>query len=201
MLAITINSLVETTVSSLPTIQSPMTPAQPLSPSTAEHMVELHQDSPTAILNIAKGLTATIRKREEQYTLGNLGLADKICNLERQLNTYQNTVPLPTSNCPNRYVINDNTRVPNFVIPIGDGECQQVYWVKQLAEGQVVGLPQEYTPGQTPFITEVYASLAHEEREDTIGPVHALPNWLLSLLIGPATHYSMLLKHIEAINN
>jgi hypothetical protein len=34
-----------------------------------------------------------------------------------------------------------------------------------------------------------------------MGPVHTLPNWLLSLLIGPATHYGTLLKHVEAINN
>jgi hypothetical protein len=82
MSAITIDALVKMTISSSPTIRSPMTPAQPLSPGTAEHMVELHQDNPTAILNIAKGLAATIRKREEQYTLGNLSLADKICDLE-----------------------------------------------------------------------------------------------------------------------
>jgi hypothetical protein len=164
-------------------------------------MVELHQDNPTAILNIAKGLIATIQKREEQYTLGNLGLTNKISDLKWRLNTYRNTVPLPTSEHPEGYVINDETRVLNFVIPVGDGEYQQVYWVKQLAEGQVAGLPQEYVLGQTPFVTEVYASLAHKEGEDTMGPVHTLPNWLLSLLIGPAAHYSTLLKHVKAINN
>jgi hypothetical protein len=50
-------------------------------------------------------------------------------------------VPLPTSECPKGYILNDNTRVSNFIILIGDGEHQQVYWVKQLAKGQVVGLP------------------------------------------------------------
>jgi hypothetical protein len=76
------------------------------------------------------------------------------------LDTYWNTVPLPTSNRPEGYVINDNTRVLDFIIPIGDGERQQAYWVKQLVKGQVAGLPQEYVPGQTLFITEVYASPA-----------------------------------------
>jgi hypothetical protein len=163
-------------------------------------MVELHQDNPTTILNIAKGLTSTIRKQKEQYTLGNLSLADKISDLKRQLDTYRNTVPLPTSDRPKGYVINDNTRIPDFVIPSGEGEYQQAYWVKQLAEGQVAGLPWEYTPGQTPFVTEVYASPA-KGQEDIMGPVHTLPNWLLSLLIGPAAHYGMLLKHVKAVNN
>jgi hypothetical protein len=163
-------------------------------------MVELHQDNPTAILNIAKGLATTICRREEQNTLATLAFANKISDLERRLDTYWNTVPLLTSDRPEGYVINDDTRVPDFVIPIGDGERQQAYWVKQLAEGQVAGLPQEYVPGQTPFVTEVYASPA-QEQEDVIGPIHALPNWLLSLLIRPAAHYGTLLKHIEAIND
>jgi hypothetical protein len=46
-------------------------------------MVELHQDNPVAILNIAKGLTATIRKREQQNTLATLAFNDKISDLEQ----------------------------------------------------------------------------------------------------------------------
>jgi hypothetical protein len=67
-------------------------------------------------------------------------------------------------------------------------------------EGQVVGLPREYIPGQTPFVIEVYASPA-QGQEDVMGPIHALPNWLLLLLTGPAAHYGMLLKHVKAIND
>jgi hypothetical protein len=163
-------------------------------------MVELHQDNPTTILNIAKGLTATIRKREQQNTLAALAFDDKISNLERRLDTYRNTVPLPTSDCPEGYVINDETRVPNFIIPTGNGEHQQAYWVKQLAEGQVTGLPREYVLGQTPFVTEVYASPAAGQ-EDILGPVHAMLGWLWSLLTGPAAHYGMLLKHVKVTND
>jgi hypothetical protein len=163
-------------------------------------MVELHQDNPVAILNIAKSLAATIRKREQQNTLAALAFDDKISDLERRLDTYRNTVSLLTSNRPEGYVINNETRVPNFVIPTGDGEHQQVYWVKQLAKGQVAGLPREYVPGQTPFVTEVYASPAAGQ-EDVLGPVHAMPGWLWSLLTGPAAHYGTLLKHVEVTNN
>jgi hypothetical protein len=160
-------------------------------------MVELHQDNPIAILNIAKGLTATIRKKEQQNTLAALTFDDKISDLEQRLDTYQNTVLLPTSDRPEGYIINNETRVLNFIIPTGDGEHQQAYWVKQLAEGQVAGLPREYIPGQTPFVTEVYASLATGQ-EDVLGPVHAMPGWLWSLLTGPATHYSTLLSMLKS---
>jgi hypothetical protein len=162
--------------------------------------VELHQDDPVTILNIAKGLTTTIQKREQQNTLAALAFNDKISDLERRLDNYRNMVPLPTSDCPEGYVINDETKAPNFVIPTGDGEHQQAYWVKQLAKGQVAGLPQEYVPGQTPFVTEVYASPAVGQ-EDVMGPVHAMLGWLWSLLTGPATHYGTLLKHVKVTND
>jgi hypothetical protein len=97
MFAIAIDTLVKTTISSSPTIQSPMTPAQPISPTSTETMVELHQDNPIAVLNIAKGLTATIHKREERSTSATLTFAKKISDLEKQLGDYQEAVPLPTS--------------------------------------------------------------------------------------------------------
>jgi hypothetical protein len=67
-------------------------------------------------------------------------------------------------------------------------------------EGQVAGLPQEYVSGQTLFVTEVYTSPA-KGQEEIMGPIHSLPGWLLSILIGPAAHYGMLLKHIKALND
>jgi hypothetical protein len=109
-------------------------------------------------------------------------------------------VPLPTSEHPKGYVLNDDTRVLNFVVPIGEGDYQQAYWVKQLAEGQVAGLPREYIPGQTPFVTKVYTSPAVGQ-EDVMGPVHSMPGWLWGLLTGPAAHYGTLLKHIKATND
>jgi hypothetical protein len=72
-------------------------------------MVELHQDNPITILNIAKGLTATIRKREQQNTLAALAFDNKISDLEQRLDNYRNTVPLPTSEQPEGYVINNET--------------------------------------------------------------------------------------------
>jgi hypothetical protein len=177
-----------------------MTPAQPISLTSAETMVELHQDNPVTVLNIAKGLAATICKREEQNALATLAFTKKISELEKRLNDYQEVVPLLTSNRPEGYVINDDTRILNFIIPIGDGDHQQAYWVKQLVEGQVAGLPREYVPGQTPFVTEVYASPAPGQ-EDTLGLVHSLPGWLWLLLTRPATHYGTLLKHVKVTND
>jgi hypothetical protein len=51
-------------------------------------MVELHQDNPVAILNIAKGLAATIRKRDQQNALAAEAFDDKISDLEQRLDTY-----------------------------------------------------------------------------------------------------------------
>jgi hypothetical protein len=50
--------------------------------------VELYQDNPVAVLNIAKGLATMIRKREEQNTQATLAFAEKISDLEKRLNDY-----------------------------------------------------------------------------------------------------------------
>jgi hypothetical protein len=111
-------------------------------------------------------------------------------------------VPLPTSNQPKGFIHNDELWVLNFIVPCSDGYFQQAYWVKQLGEGQVAGLPQEYTLGQTLFVTEIYATLAKGDRDDNnLGPIHSLPHWLLAVLTGPAMHYRMLLKQVEAIED
>jgi hypothetical protein len=69
-----------------------------------------------------------------------------------------------------------------------------------MAEGQVAGLPQKYTLGQTPFVTEIYA-MPTASNEDNLGPVSALKPWLLDLLRGPAVHFRMLLKYVETHDN
>jgi hypothetical protein len=73
-------------------------------------------------------------------------------------------VPLPTSDHPEGFIHNNKLRVLDFIIPYGDGYFQVAYWVRQLEEGQVVGLPQEYTLGQTPFVTEIYAALVKSDK-------------------------------------
>jgi hypothetical protein len=98
MSAIAIDTLVEMTISSSPIIQSPTTPARLISPTSAESMVELHQNNPTTVLNIAKGLATTIHKREEQNAMATLAFAKKVSNLEKQLEDYRNAISIPTSN-------------------------------------------------------------------------------------------------------
>jgi hypothetical protein len=65
-----------------------------------------------------------------------------------------------------------------------------------MAEGQVTGLPWEYILGQTPFVTEIYATPADSD-EDNLGLISVLKPWLLELLKGPAVHFRMLLKYVK----
>jgi hypothetical protein len=75
---ITVDTVVKTTLSSSTTIQSPMTPLQPISPGTTENMVDLHRDNPITIYNVTKGLATIIRKYKEGYTLNHLTITNKI---------------------------------------------------------------------------------------------------------------------------
>jgi hypothetical protein len=90
-------------------------------------MVDLHQDNPIAIYNVTKGLAATIQKCKEGYILDHLAITDKIQDMQRQLDIYQETVPLPTSDCLEGFIHNDKSRVPDFVVPCGNGYFQVAY--------------------------------------------------------------------------
>jgi hypothetical protein len=113
--------LIETPLSSLPTIWSPTTPPCPISPNTAKNMVDLHWHNPITIYNVAKGLAATIQKWEKGYTINCLTIANKVQELQKQLDVYWETVPLPTSNHPEGFIHNDESRVLDFIVPSGNG--------------------------------------------------------------------------------
>jgi hypothetical protein len=70
-----------------------------------------------------------------------------------------------------------------------------MYWVRFLPGGQVAGLPQEHTPGSTPFVSKIHAD-RDEDAEHDAGPIYPLPAWMIELLTGPVASYR-LLKDVE----
>ena len=127
----------------------PMAP--PLSPSTAAVGLQLEPNDPISLMHIAQGLLATIRKREadhrtesdtwsEQMALQKLRFEEALARVQ------------PREDAPEGYVLNIKERAPNFVIPIQDGYYQPAWWVKQLPDGRVAGLPKSHSPDETPYI-------------------------------------------------
>jgi len=145
-------------------------------------------------MHIAQGLLATIRKREAEYRVESdnwsAQMAAQKIRFEEALASAQ-----PREDAPEGYVLNIKERAPNFVIPIQDGYYQPAWWVKQLADGRVAGLPKSHSPGETPYVAEVYAERdIDSEDKDVVLP---LQPWLLALLKGSSSVYSMLVQEVR----
>src|ERR1700678_633184 len=147
--------------------ESPTPMAPPLSPSTAAVGLQLEPNDPIALMHIAQGLIATIRKREADYRIESNSWRERMATQQTRFEE-----PLaraqPREDAPEGYVLNVKERAPNFVIPIQDGYYQPAWWVKQLPDGRVAGLPKSHSPDETPYIAEVYAECEGDDEDDNI---------------------------------
>ncbi|KAF8489700.1 hypothetical protein F5888DRAFT_1808592 [Russula emetica] len=195
---------------------SPMAP--PLSPSTAAVGLQLDPHNPNALMHIAQGLLATIRKREADYRIESNSWCEQMAaqkiHFEEALAHAQ-----PTETAPEGYVLNIRERAPNFVIPIQDGCYQPAWWVKQLPDSgcDLVCLKKRsfasvqrtwqeggasrgpggvsHSPDETPYIGKVYAECDGDDEDEN--HILSLPPWLLALLKGSASVYNTLAQEVR----
>src|ERR1700678_4352604 len=172
---------------------SPPPMAQPLSPSTAVVGLQLEPNDPNSLMHIAQGLLATIRKREAEHRIESDSWCEQMATQKLRFKEALARVQ-PREDRPDGYVLNIKERAPNFVIPIQDGYYQPAWWVRQLPDGRVAGLPKSHSPGDTPYIAEVYAECDGDDEDDNI--ILPLPIWLLSLLKGSASMYGRLVQEV-----
>jgi hypothetical protein len=184
----------ETRINTPPAIRSP-TSAPPISPRSTATILQLNQQNPEAVMDVAQGLIASIHKAQIERGAEKEARDARIRELEAQLQHERLQRPQP-GEAPDGFVINNDDRTPYFVIPIQDGYYQSAYWVQLLPRGKVAGLPKEHTPGATPFVSEIYAD-RDENSDHDAGPVYPLPTWAIELLTGPAASYGVLLKDLE----
>jgi hypothetical protein len=189
-----VNASNESNASTPAALRSPYS-APPISPRTAAVILQLNQQNPEAVMDVAQGLIASIHKAQTERGKEREVRDTRIRELEAQLEHERLQMP-QAGEAPDGFVLNNNDRAPNFVIPIQDGYYQPAHWVRFLPGGQVAGLPQEHTPGSTPFVAEVYAD-RNEDPEHDSGPIYPLPTWTIELLTGPAASYGVLLQDVE----
>jgi hypothetical protein len=182
--------------------------APPLSPGTAETAMQLAQGDHEIVIQIAKGLISTLRRRAEETRQEREQKDLRIRDLEQIVEG-----SAPRSSPPEGYVKNTNYRAPFFTIPIQDGYSQPAYWVQKAPDGRVAGLPEIWSENDQPYIGEIYAppfdatQNNHEDTDDRDPyPEHAdptlpLPPWLHELLKGPAVQFDKLRKEVDEHEN
>ena len=163
---------------------APIPVPAPVSPRTVDSILRNGQDiDATTLRGIAGGLVHTIKERELGYHGRQLQYQSRIDELEDRIKRYQDTFETP----PEGYVEN-NDRIPNFLIPYGDGLFLPAKWVKQLNDGCVAGYSSRDGPTDSPFITEPYAAPSFDYEE----PATPLALWYTHLLTGTSAKFMAL---------
>jgi hypothetical protein len=155
----------------------------PISPHGAAFLTEgnLHQNNTMLLVNIIRSLTTTIKSQEETHKAAISSFDDTIARLDKKVKNYEDTFSTP----PEGYVEN-NSHYPSLHIRVGKGLYQPAKWIKQLDNYRVATLCDTDLGSSSPTITDVYATPSH-----TSSPVKPLPGWLLDLLTGNPSMYSL----------
>jgi len=166
----------------------------PLSPCTALTALEgsIDKISFTLVSNIAKGLAATINKRNKEHYTKQLHIQDCVHGMEEKIQHYEDTFTIP----PEGYIEN-NDHYPSLTIPIGNGLFQPAKWIKQLNSGRVAMLASDDGSKSQPLITKVFATPSY----DSISPAEPMPYWFHDMLVGPAPIFHTLRDTVSELDN
>jgi hypothetical protein len=156
----------------------------PLSPRTVRTTLQSNIDIDNTMLrNIANGLLQTIADREASMSVATKCYEDRLHHLEQRILHYEATFNHP----PEGYE-NNNGKVTNFQIPVGDRLYQEAKWICLNDDGTVLGYLSTHGPNQQPFTINLYAAPDHS----TDSPLKPLPAWFRHLLTGPGGDFHVL---------
>jgi hypothetical protein len=143
-----------------------------------------------------RGLTVTMQQRDTYYAQQRHRNEQHIKDLEKRIGGYEEIF----DTVPEGYEEN-NGRLPNFSIPVGEGMYHVAKYIKQLEGGWVAGFTEEDRPHSTPHIIELYASPSYTSLDTTDDPAEPMPAWFRRILFGHAALYATLQKAILELND
>jgi len=120
---------------------------------------------------------------------------NQICGLQERILQYEETFEC----APEGYTLNDS-RIPHFCIPCGNGLLRPAKWIKLNNDSTVSGYADTDGPSSAPHIIDLYAAPDDQYNEDAnTTPVDSLPPWFRFLMVGPTTdftlHHNALVDH------
>jgi hypothetical protein len=136
-------------------------------------ILDSHDDiNPDALRAIARGLTVTLQQRDAYYAQQRRRNEQRIKDLEKRIGGYEEIFDV----APDRYEEN-NRRLLQFHIPVGEGKYRPAKYIKQLEGGWVAGFSEEDGPHSTPHIIELYASPTYTIDNTIDDPAEPMPPW------------------------
>src|SRR5712692_4260120 len=161
----------------------------PVSPRTRVNVLHNSDCTIEDAVEVAEGLTATIKNRESFHQLCVLLLQEQITRLrERADNCPSNNNPDEERPhfmaAPVGFSLNAG-QLPDTTLPCGRNAGQLAKWVRRLPDGRALLYAKDDGPGDQPYAIKLYAAL--DLSDDT--PPQSLPRWLLDALTGPSAAF------------
>src|SRR5258708_1366382 len=161
----------------------------PVSPQTGVNVLHNSDCTIEDAVEVAEGLTATIKNRESFHQLRVLLLQEQITRLRERANN------CPSNNNPDEerphfmatpvgFSLNAG-QLPDTTLPCGRNAGQLAKWVRCLPDGRALLYAEDNGPGDQPYAIELFAAL--DLSDDT--PAQSLPRWLLNALTGPSAAF------------
>src|SRR5260370_14195438 len=161
----------------------------PVSPRTGVNVLHNSDCTVEDAVEVAEGLTATIKNRESFHQLRVLLLQEQITRLRERVNDQ------PTNDDANEerprfmaapvgFSLNAG-QLPDTTLPCGRNAGQLATWVRRLPDGRALLYAEDDGPGDQPYAIELFAGL--DISDDT--PPCSLPRWLLDGLTGPSAAF------------
>lgn len=143
-------------------------------------------------MDIAQSLLSTLVKKADEQRITSHILEERTGELLALRQHVDGSKPIKTA--PPGFELNGIHKALYLLVPNGGGKGfeEQAHWVKRLPGGQVAALPEEYTPNQKPYVTELYADPAISDEED---PVQPMPIWLHDALVGSAAAFAPIIQY------
>ena len=164
--------------------------ATPISPQGANTILQRDDVDSITLHGIAKSLVSTIRKWEALHQSIVSALEDHIKSLEKRVGHYTDTF----DRCPEDY--EENIHYPGLLVPIGNGLCHKVKWVKRIDPQTISCYTAEDRPSSTPHILKIYAQPIL-----TTNPVEPLPAWFCHTITGPSAAFHSLCQAAHELDD
>src|SRR5260221_13379300 len=169
----------------------------PVSPRTGVNVLHNSNCTIEDAVEVAEGLTATIKNRESFHQLRVLLLQEQITRLRERVNNPVSGEPSDERPhfmaAPVRFSINAG-QLPDATLPCGRNAGQLAKWVRRLPDGRALLYAEDDGPGDQPYAIELFAGL--DISDDA--PPQSLPRWLLDGLTGPSAAFHTIRAAAEA---
>src|SRR5216684_6711017 len=161
----------------------------PVSPCTGVNVLHNSDCTIEDAVEVAEGLTATIKNWENFHHLHILLLQEQITRLREQADNRPNNdhpdEERPRFQAPPVGFTINVGQLPDTTLPCGRNASQLAKWVRCLPDGRALLHAEDDSPGDQPYAIELFTTL--DVSDDT--PAQSLPRWLLDTLTGPSAAF------------